>query len=198
MLLLTGARAKETSLLKWSDYHAEAGLVYFADTKTGKPLEIPLCKYLLDMLENRRIYFYEGDDSKYIFSSYSGKGRIKSVRTGLKVVEDKSGIRTTLHDLRRSYLTYCENLDISSYTRKRLVNHSIPTDVTEKYTQFSIDRLKTVVESVAEYILINAGVMEQKPQAVLSDKQKIQIQSTAFWKSLSKRQQQLFAKDFSN
>ena len=39
----------------------------------------------------------------------------------------------TLHDLRRTFITAAESLDISAYAVKRLVNHKMSWDVTAGY-----------------------------------------------------------------
>ena len=58
-----------------------------------------------------------------------------------------------LHDLRRTFVTIAESLDISSYALKRLVNHSQKGDVTAGYIVMSIDRLREPMNRIAAYIL---------------------------------------------
>lgn len=42
----------------------------------------------------------------------------------------ESGVTFSLHDLRRTFITVAESLDISAYPVKRLVNHKMSRDVT--------------------------------------------------------------------
>jgi len=49
-----------------------------------------------------------------------------------RVIRD-SNVQFTLHDLRRTFITIAESLDIFAYAIKRLVNHKISGDVTAGY-----------------------------------------------------------------
>jgi len=64
-----------------------------------------------------------------------------------------SGMPYTLHDLRRTFITTAEQLDISSWTVKRLANHR-QTDVTgQHYVVHSIDRLREPMEKISTELL---------------------------------------------
>ena len=160
LLLFNGSRLTETATLKWKDVNLVAGTVAFRETKTGVVLEVPLSKFIIDRLKNRMGYYYNGPDS-YVFPSYGKTGHIVSLQASLKAAEASTGIKSSHHDLRRSFISYCEELDINTFTRKRLANHAIPLDVTEGYTQFNIEKLRVNVEKVAAFILGQAGIAYQ-------------------------------------
>ncbi len=51
-----------------------------------------------------------------------------------------SGVHFTVHDLRRTFITIAESLDISAYALKRLMNHKMNNDgAIEKTTQLITD-----------------------------------------------------------
>jgi integrase len=50
----------------------------------------------------------------------------------LKVAE-LSGVPFTIHDLRRTFITIAESLDIPAYALKRLLNHATTNFVTADY-----------------------------------------------------------------
>jgi integrase len=83
------------------------------DTKNKDNLELPLSDYVLEILQRRN------KKDKYVFL-------IVEVKKFLAWVRDDSGVEFTIHDLRRSFITYAEALDIGLLTIKAMVNQSIP------------------------------------------------------------------------
>ena len=51
-----------------------------------------------------------------------------------------SGVPFTLHDLRRTFITIAESLELSQYAIKHLVNHKTPNDVTAGYIIIAYSR----------------------------------------------------------
>ena len=70
----------------------------------------------------------------------------------LRDVSEASGVDFSLHDLRRTFITVAESLDIPAYALKRLLNHRTDGDVTGGYIVMSADRLRAPVERVAAKI----------------------------------------------
>ena len=60
-------------------------------------------------------------------------GHMEEPRFALKRIEQATGIKATVHDLRRTFVTVAESCDIPVYALKGLVNHSMGTDVTAGY-----------------------------------------------------------------
>ncbi|MDG1286327.1 MAG: hypothetical protein P8P30_02045 [Rickettsiales bacterium] len=56
-----------------------------------------------------------------------------------------------LHDLRRTFITTAESLDISAYALKRLVNHKNSNDVTSGYIIMDTERLRKPMEQISAY-----------------------------------------------
>jgi hypothetical protein len=110
--------------------------------------------------KERMKYYYAGPDS-YVFPSYGKTGHITDASSALEAVAMSTGIKSTHQDLRRSFISYCEELEIGIFSRKRLANHAIPLDVTEGYTQFSMEKLRVIIEKIASYILSQAGIPYQ-------------------------------------
>ena len=178
VLLFQGSRLEETASLKWKDIDLVNGLITFRETKNGKILEVPVSKYIHNRLKNRAKSYFFGAES-WVFPSYGATGHIKNVRSSLIAITDATGVASTHHDLRRSFLSYCDELGIDIFTRKRLVNHAIPMDVTEGYTMFNMERLRSSVEKVAEFILTHVGIEYSAPMTIsldgLTDEQKMLI-----------------------
>lgn len=54
-----------------------------------------------------------------------------------------------LHDLRRTFITTAERLDIAAYALKRLVNHKSGNDVKSGYVVMDTEWLREPMERIA-------------------------------------------------
>lgn len=151
-LLFSGARRGEAVSLKWCNFNFKNNSVTIRETKNSKPLNVPVAKYVMDELERYKENFYTGEDG-FVFTSYGKTGHLVDVRRALRKVAEDSGVKISLHDLRRGALTYFKNIGVDVFTRKRLVNHAIADDITEGYTIHTIESLRADVEKLANYIL---------------------------------------------
>ena len=68
----------------------------------------------------------------------------------LKTIGEQTGIEISLHDLRRTFATICNNLDYGPYTIKRLLNHrsGAKNDVTGGYVQVSLKKLRLAMNDI--------------------------------------------------
>lgn len=144
LLLFTGLRRNEGMALRWENIDfAEEKLTVIR--KGGEPHTLPLPVYLIRLLSERRDKW--GGDG-YVFPSWSKTGHLTNVQGALTELRAK-GLSFTLHDLRRTFITVAESLDISTYVVKRLANHA-QTDVTGKhYVVHDVDRLRAPMERIA-------------------------------------------------
>jgi len=77
-------------------------------------------------------------------------------------VTQASGVTFCIHDLRRTFATLAESLDIPGYALKRLLNHADAGDVTSGYLVITPERLREPMQKVCDYVLKSAGL---KPSA---------------------------------
>ncbi len=148
MVLFTGLRKNEAAKLKWSDIDLKAKTLTVPDTKNHQPT-LPLSDYLSDLLVRRQQHSTSG----YVFPS-SGKGGyiVEPRKQTAKVIED-SGVTFTIHDLRRTFITLAESLDISAYAVKRLINHKMTNDVTAGYIISDVERLRKPMQLITDQLL---------------------------------------------
>ncbi len=93
-----------------------------------------------------------------MFSDREGM-RLDNLRYSLGRIQKASGVTFTVHDLRRTFATVAESLDLSSYAVKALLNHSLPKeDVTAGYLRLTPERLRDAMEKVERRILTLAGI----------------------------------------
>ena len=79
-------------------------------------------------------------------------GPLKEPRTAVDRITAQTGITFMLHDLRRTFITIAESLDIPAYALKRLLNHKFSNDVTAGYIVPTTERLREPMQRISNYI----------------------------------------------
>jgi integrase len=148
-LLFTGFRKMEAASLKWSDISFEDKMVTIQDTKNREPHSLPLSNYLFEMLSERRA----SSQSEWVFQSPVTESHIREPRGALSCIAEKMGRNVGMHDLRRTFITIAESLDIPAYALKRLINHRDASDVTAGYIVSNVDRLRIPMEKISTFIM---------------------------------------------
>lgn len=147
-LLLTGLRRSEASYLTWDDVNFDERTFIIPETKNKEPHRLPMSDFLEALLQRRHLQ----TDTTWVFPSPLTTGPLKEPRTALEAIEKHSGISFTLHDLRRTFITIAESLDIPAYALKRLLNHKYANDVTAGYIILSTERLREPMQRITDYI----------------------------------------------
>ena len=153
MALLTGMRRREIAGLRWADIDLKARTLTVPKTKNGDQLQLPLSSYLHGILMRRKLLV---GASPFIFPTRSASGHLEEVKSFCLRVSKRSGIEFSIHDLRRTFVTIAESLDIPAYTLKRLLNHRGSQDVTGGYIIIDVERLRAPVQLVATRLLAMA------------------------------------------
>ncbi|QWV97476.1 integrase family protein [Geomonas nitrogeniifigens] len=91
--------------------------------------------------------------SPYVFPGEGKSGHIVSPKRALEEVLAATGIKFSCHDLRRTFATIAESLDLSKYTIKDLLNHKRDeTDVTGGYIVLEVERLRGPMQKITDAI----------------------------------------------
>jgi hypothetical protein len=69
----------------------------------------------------------------------------------------------SVHDLRRTFITVAESLDIPAYALKRLLNHRAAGDVTAGYIVIDVERLRRPMQHITDFLLTSGRVSESIP-----------------------------------
>lgn len=147
--LFTGMRRGEIARLRWDSIDLVGRTLHIPQTKNGDPLDLPLSDFLVDMLAARKEV---AGTAEWVFPGNGESGHIVETKKFVARVEKASGVKFTLHDLRRTFITMAESLDIPHYALKRLLNHRTSSDVTGGYIVINAERLREPVERVAAAI----------------------------------------------
>lgn len=148
--LITGLRKNEVLNLKWSDINYRGKFFTIHETKSGEPLELPITPAIEDILDTRK-KAYRTD---YVFSAINQYGQVRTPRKVVQKIKELSGTSCDFHDLRRTFATTAEHLDIGNYKLKRLMNHATNrNDVTAGYIVMTAETLRGAAESIQKKLL---------------------------------------------
>ena len=154
-VLLTGMRREEALKLAWADVDMKAKTFTLRDPKNHQDHTLPMSDYLLELLTRRKAVAV-GD---FVFADSQGR-KIGNFRYAQAAVEKASGVSFCIHDLRRTFATVAESLDIPAYALKRLLNHANGADVTAGYIVANVERLREPMQKITDYVLKSAGLKE--------------------------------------
>ncbi len=149
--LLTGLRRNDVATMRWTDVGLDVSTLFVPAPKGGKAkaFSLPLSDSLVELLKGRKA---ENETlfpkSPWCFPSASKAGHIMEPRI------DVPGLRWTPHDLRRTFITVAESLDISAFAIKSLVNHAQPKEgVTSGYISITVERLRPPMQAITDKML---------------------------------------------
>jgi integrase len=147
--LFTGMRRREIGGLRWEDVDLRGRSLTVPKTKNGDPLTLPLSSFLVRLLMERKLLV---GGSAFVFPTRSASGHVTEVKSFTRRVGECCGVEFSTHDLRRTFITIAESLDIPAYALKRLLNHRAAADVTGGYIVMDAERLRGPVEKIASHI----------------------------------------------
>lgn len=148
-VLFTGVRRSEAENLRWENVNFAEELFTIPDTKNGDPLTLPLNSFLKEMLSRR----HNEGKGQWVFPLEGNTKKSINAEGLCRRIVPYSGFEFSIHDLRRTFSTLAESLDLTPLTIKRLMNHRPSGDVTEGYIIRDVDRLREPSERIAQLIL---------------------------------------------
>jgi len=157
LVLFTGLRRNEAAKLTWNRVDLKDRTIVIKDTKNHTDHILPLTDFLHDLLTKRKAEA----KTKYVFPNETNTGYMTDPKKQIANVIKESGVNFSTHDLRRTFITIAESLDISAYALKRLLNHKMTNDVTAGYIISDVERLRVPMQKITDYILYRIGQKEK-------------------------------------
>lgn len=159
-LAFTGLRKEEAAGLAWAGVDFRDRTFTVLDTKNHDPHTLPFSDFLGELLARRKAAASGG--AEFVFTGRHG--RIVNVVHWIERIAQESGVPFTLHDLRRTFITTAESLDISAYALKRLLNHrAAQSDVTAGYIVHDVERLRRPMQMITGKLLADAKLSMDIP-----------------------------------
>jgi len=149
LLLFTGMRKTEAASLRWEDIDLKYKTITLQDTKNREVHTLPMSDFVYEFLERRSHH----KTSEYIFPADSKTGYIYEPKKAVLKVVELSGVSFTLHDLRRTFATIADSLDLPTYALKRLLNHKMNHDVTAGYIMRDVERLRKPMQRITDFLI---------------------------------------------
>ena len=146
--LFTGLRKTEIMSLKWEDIDLRSRILTARNTKNHRDHSLPLPDFLVRLLRERKP---DTGKSPYVFPGKDLTVRIRDIDDSRFRVIDESGIKFTIHDLRRTFATIAAEMGIPPYLLKKLLNHK-SGDVTEGYVISTVEILRNPLQKIAKRI----------------------------------------------
>lgn len=152
LVLLTGMRREEAASLPWKNIDMKAKTFTLVDTKNRDSHTLPMSDFI-EAIFLRRLEVRQNDNDFVFSTDGSSTGHIREPRKAMLNISQLSDVPFTVHDLRRTFITTAESLDISAYALKRLLNHKMNNDVTAGYIITDVERLRKPMQQITDYIL---------------------------------------------
>lgn len=152
ILLLTGLRPGEAINLTWNNIDFNNNLLNIEDTKNHEHHTLPLTGHIMLIFLQRK----NNSLGSVVFPGYNPNKSLVNTNRQVKKVIESSGVQFLLHDLRRTFATYADSLQIQHSTIKRLLNHKEKDVTSEHYIQPSIETLRKPMQQITDYILEQA------------------------------------------
>lgn len=167
LILYTGLRRREAARLEWADVDLPARTLTARKTKNGNDHTLPLSVFLIDFLLRRKKNLPEG--TRFVFPSHGKAGYISEPKKSIQRIAELTGLHCPPHGLRRTFANFAAfEAGVHELARKRLLNHSIGADVTEKhYSVLSMPRLRRYQQEVSDSI--QKASTQAKPLADVVD-----------------------------
>lgn len=140
-------RMLNMSMIHWIDLKSKT--ITLQDTKNHEIHTLPMSDFVYELMERRS----RNKTSEFVFPAESKTGYIYEPKKAVNRVVELSGVSFTLHDLRRTFATIADSLDLPAYALKRLLNHKMNNDVTAGYIMKDVERLRKPMQQVANFIL---------------------------------------------
>jgi len=160
LVLFTGLRRNEAAMLKWENVDLTAKTFTIINTKNKESLTLPMSTPVYELFQKRfklcRIN-PETTSNPFVFPANGKSGYFAEPKGYVKAIKESSGVDFSTHDLRRTFATIAESLDIGGYALKRLLNHKQAGDVTAGYIVHDAERLRAPIQAIADAILTRAG-----------------------------------------
>jgi len=169
LLMFTGLRKDEAATLRWANVHlnGKPPTLTVTDTKNGTKHTIPLSSYVHELLKARR----KQAGNEFVFPGKGNIGHIVEIRKQTKKMVLELDHYFMCHDLRRTFTSVAERVNLGEYTKKRLLNHKTTSDVTHGYIHLTVDDLVQPMQEISDFMEENMGL--KKNSATRGSKKKV-------------------------
>ncbi|MEZ4600765.1 MAG: tyrosine-type recombinase/integrase [Syntrophotaleaceae bacterium] len=147
LALYQGLRSQEASALRWDQVSLEKNEIRIPDTKNREDLHVPLARQSIEIIRRRRQEV--PDENPWVFASSSRLNKTGHVRLTAQSLRDKTGLKMTVHGLRRSFITTGRKLQLAREA-DRLTNHLDPSISGRKYDETEAEDYREPLQKIVD------------------------------------------------
>ncbi|MFH1919446.1 MAG: site-specific integrase [Planctomycetota bacterium] len=157
LALLTGARRGNLQAMQWADVNLDLGVWRIPQTKSGRPVLVPLIPAAVEILTRR---FEEANGSPWVFPTRSRTGHLVEPKTAWKRVCARAGLPDLrLHDLRRSLGSWQAKGGASLPIIGKSLGHQDGSPATSIYARLAMGPVRESVEKAGNAMLRAGGLL---------------------------------------
>ncbi len=144
--LYTGLRKSSIFRLRWQDIDFDNNILYLRESKSGKPLAVPLNHLAVEVLKNRP------RTAEYVFPGLNGEQR-KVFKKPWAKIKALAGIPPDFrfHSLRHAFASLLVSNGVGLYEVAKLLGHA-DLKMSQRYSHFLPGRLQKASETLAKVI----------------------------------------------
>ena len=158
-LLLTGLRRTEAINLKWSQIDFTEKTIYFDTSKNNESKIIPVSSKALEVLKE----LVKDNRSEYVFSYLDKNNKVQRYLNPDKAIRNiakRLDVPVRLHDLRRTFATYMDNLGCPMSSIKTLMGQKVYDVTNVHYVRKHKAVLFQWLEKYAEFIYADNKIIK--------------------------------------
>jgi integrase len=164
LFMFAGVRLNEAQTLRWEDVDLDAARIVFKATKNGSDYHMPTGKILQAILSER---YRLSNGERWVFPSdlKRNSDHVKDLSGSYHSISNKAGLHITPHDLRRTFGTVANGLNVTYPVLKRLLNHreaKSSDDVTLHYIQVSQRQLREALDEIEAFYCKHIGMTQDE------------------------------------
>ena len=154
LCLLTGARRSNVQTMRWDEIDFSTDLWRIPETKSGKPVVVPLTDAALGVLQ---ACHEANGTSEWVFPSHGKHGHIVEPKAAWKRIIKRAGLQDVRpHDLRRSLGSWMAMTGAGLPVVGKMLGHTQPT-TTAIYARLSVDPVRAAAEAATVAMLTAGG-----------------------------------------
>lgn len=160
MCLLTGARRGNVQAMRWEQLRldVEDPSWTIPDTKSGRPLTVPLVPDAVELLKARQPAI--GEKSPWVFPGPGKSGHLVEVKITWQRILKRAGLSNLrMHDLRRTLGSWEAQTGASLVIIGRSLGHRTPS-ATMIYSRLSQDPVRQAMQTAIDSMKVAAGLSQ--------------------------------------
>lgn len=155
LLLLTGGRRSNVQAMRWDEIDFSTALWRIPETKSGKPVVVPLTTAALSVIHARR---EANGNNEWVFPSKGKTGHIVEPTNAWQRIITRAGlVDVRPHDLRRSLGSWMAITGAGLPIVGKMLGHT-QANTTMIYARLSVDPVRAAAEAATAAMLQAGGV----------------------------------------